>query len=75
MFVKADKLILDKRGRALHGSRGSSNNSSESLNSNNAMRRSQSKAEGMSESARKVAISGKTTFLSTDLVRKLIVFG
>jgi kinesin family protein 13 len=56
IFVKVDKLILDKRGRALHNSvaRGSTSD----LHSN-AMKRSQSKAEGMSESARKTALSGK----------------
>jgi hypothetical protein len=47
---------LDKRGRALH------NSAARGLTSDlqsNAMKRSQSKAEGMSESARKTALLGK----------------
>lgn len=56
IFVKADKLILDKRGRALHSSK------SEVPSSNNLMRRSQSRAEGMSDGARKMISSGTYHF-------------
>lgn len=51
IFVKADKLMLDKRGRALHNSK----TFSPSESSGGAMRRSQSKAEGMSESTRRTS--------------------
>ena len=49
--MKADKLMLDKRGRALHNSK----TFSPSESSGGAMRRSQSKAEGMSESTRRTS--------------------
>lgn len=64
IFVKADKLILDKRGRVLHASRSSTSETS----SSNSMKRSQSKAEGMSDSARKLALSGTFVNFSCHIV-------
>ena len=71
IFVKADKLILDKRDRDLHSSRSSSINPSEFQNFNNAVKRSQSKAEGMSEIGRKHAVSGKFWFTRVESFQSL----
>ena len=59
MFVKVDKLILDKRGRALHNSKSSNFPAPES----GSMRRSQSKVEGMSESARQKPVGSGKNYL------------
>ena len=58
---------MDKRGRALHNS--TTRGSTSDLQSN-AMKRSQSKAEGMSESARKTALSGMLLYWNKRVIIK-----
>ena len=66
IFVRADKLILDKRGRALHNSKSSAVEGPIGVSTSGAMRRSQSKMEGMSDSGRK---RGSTYPSTSELVR------
>jgi len=56
IFVKMDKVILDKKGRTLHNKGSGSNQSDFGLK--NSMRRSQSKAEGISDSGKRYSSSG-----------------
>ena len=60
IFVKMDKVILDKKGRTLHNKGSGSNQSDFGLK--NSMRRSQSKAEGISDSGKRYSSSGWCLF-------------
>lgn len=64
-----DKVILDKKGRALHN-KGSGLNQSD-LGPKNAMRRSQSKAEGISDSGKRFSPSGWCPFTHSGLIKHL----